>query len=123
MEAWRGELRITADILRQPAGVACLDAAVVGFYTLLPGDEAWELDNLWVDPGSMHQGVGRALLAHALDAARAAGARLVRIDADPNAAAFYRACGARPTGAVSAPIAGEAGRQRPQFVIPLSADA
>lgn len=120
MEAWRDELRITHEVLRRPHGVACVGARVAGFYTLAPAPRDWELDNLWVDPGFMERGIGRVLLGHALAAARAGGARRLRIDSDPHAERFYLACGARPTGVVPAPIPGDPARVRPQLEFDLA---
>ena len=74
------------------------------------------LDHLWVLPAFMRRGVGGALLAHALQHARAGGAREMRIDADPHAEAFYASHGAVRVGQVSAPIEGQPHRVRPQLV-------
>lgn len=122
MEGWRDDLRIAPGRLTGHAAVACPeDDRPAGFYTLRFVDGRCELDNLWVHPSRMGAGIGRALLQHALDAARAAGAERVLVDADPYAEAFYLACGARRTGAVAAPIPGEPGRVRPQLELGLPA--
>lgn len=123
MEAWREDLRITPDVLARPHGIASVGGRIAGFYTLSPAPRDWELDNLWVDPRCMAQGIGRALLRHALEAARAAGAARVRIDSDPHAERFYLACGALRTGAVPAPLPGDPGRVRPQLEFPLARGA
>lgn len=119
MEAWRDDLRITPEMLARPHGIACADGRVAGFYTLVPAPGDWELDNLWVDPRCMAQGIGRALVRHALAAARAGGAARIRIDSDPNAEPFYLACGAVRHGTVAAPIPGDPSRVRPQLVFAL----
>ena len=62
------------------------------------------------------QGHGRELLAHALRTAAEGGATILTVDADPNAESFYLASGAKRTGTVPAPIAGQANRVRPQFM-------
>jgi GNAT superfamily N-acetyltransferase len=100
-----------------------VDGRVAGFYTLVPAPRDWELDNLWVHPRWMAQGIGRALLRHALEAARSGGASRVRVDSDPNAEPFYLACGALRTGSVPAPIPGDPGRARPQLEFDLSGNA
>ena len=116
LDAWREQLAVTAARIREhPTFVAELGGIVAGFYSLHPGEGAWELDNLWVLPAFMHRGVGRALLAHALETAAQGGAREVTVDSDPHAEAFYLQCGARRRGAVAAPIAGEPHRMRPQL--------
>jgi ribosomal protein S18 acetylase RimI-like enzyme len=96
-----------------------VDGRRAGFYTLAPAPRDWELDNLWVDPRCMAQGIGRTLLRHALQAARAGGAMRVHVDSDPNAEPFYLACGAVRTGSVPAPIPGDPGRVRPQLAFDL----
>ena len=63
----------------------------------------------------MRRGIGRALLAHAAGTARAGGDSAILIDADPNAEAFYLACGAARGGSVAAPIASEPERVRHQL--------
>jgi molybdenum cofactor cytidylyltransferase len=124
LEGWRPELAVSPTNVREgPAFVAEESAEVVGFYSLRISGTAWELDNLWVLPESMHRGIGRALLAHALATAARGGAAEVIVDADPNAESFYLECGAIRRGEVAAPIAGQPNRVRPQlaFVQPNKA--
>ena len=116
LERWRPELAVSpTDVRERPTFVAMAAAEIVGFYSLRPSRAAWELDNLWVLPRFMHQGVGRALLAHALATAARGGATEVTVDADPNAESFYLECGAVRRGEVPAPIPGQPGRVRPQL--------
>jgi len=65
----------------------------------------------------MGRRVGSALLAHALQLARAGGARELHIDADPHAEAFYVSHGAVRVAQVGAPIEGQPQRVRPQLVL------
>jgi GNAT superfamily N-acetyltransferase len=68
---------------------------VRGFYTLESHtSRTIELAFLFVDPPSIGCGFGRALLLHAVETARAAGAEVIKIVGDPNARAFYEAAGA-----------------------------
>ena len=92
-----------------------VDGAIVGFHSLAPGEGSWELDNLWVSPAFMRSGIGRRLLADALERARVGGATRVTVDSDPNAEAFYLRCGAVRCGEIPAPIPGQPGRVRPQL--------
>jgi len=116
LERWRPELAVTpADVRERPAFVAMADAEIVGFYSLRTFRTVWELDNLWVLPEFMHQGIGRALLAHALATAARGGASEVTVDADPNAESFYLEFGAIRRGDVPAPIPGQPKRVRPQL--------
>ena len=124
LERWRPELAVSpSDIRGRPTFVAVAGAEIVGFYSLRTSRAAWELDNLWVLPKFMHQGIGRALLAHALTTAARGGASEVTVDADPNAETFYLECGAIRRGDVPAPISGQPKRVRPQlaFVQPNNA--
>lgn len=116
LESWKDLLHVSpSDVASKPTYVGAIDGAVVGFYSLAPSGRTWELDNLWVAPSFMHRGVGRALLAHALEVAFRHGASTVTVDADPNAGPFYLSCGAIRCGEVPAPIPGQADRVRPQF--------
>lgn len=101
MQACRAELTIrptdlTADTFR----VALIDDAIVGVVQLVVTGEAAELARLFVAPGTIGTGVGKFLFAWAADAARTRGAMRLWIEADPDAAAFYRRMGATDAGVV-----------------------
>ena len=116
IERWRPLLTVTEnELASRPAFVAEVDSEIAGFYLLAPREASWELEHLWVAPQFARRGIGRALLAHAAGTARAGGASAILIDADPNAEAFYLACGAARVGTVSAPIANDPARVRPQL--------
>ena len=116
LERWRAELAVSpSDVRERPTFIAMTGAEVAGFYSLRSSQPAWELDNLWVLPEFMHQGIGRALLAHALATAARGGASEVVVDADPNAESFYLECGAIRRGDVPAPIPDQSQRVRPQL--------
>jgi ribosomal protein S18 acetylase RimI-like enzyme len=116
LETWRSQLTISsADIGSKVMFAAVIEDELVGFYSLTPTGSSWELDNLWVLPQFMHRGIGRALVSHALEIASSRGAVEVTVDSDPNAEAFYLACGAVRRGEVPAPITGEPHRVRPQL--------
>ncbi len=92
---------------------------VAGMYSLDPMDDPAriELDLLYVDPEAIGAGHGRALMEHAKAEARRHGARLMVVQADPNAAAFYVTMGGvrvadRPSDSVD-------GRSLPIFEIGL----
>lgn len=66
----------------------------LGFAIVLPVRKGrCELDDLFVEPDSMGQGIGRLLVADALARARAAGADVVDVIANPNAVGFYERLG------------------------------
>jgi len=100
MAACRAELTVQAgDIGAGRVVVAESDGALLGFYCLAePREGRAELDALFVEPAAIGRGVGRALLNEAVAQARARGARIVEIQADPNAEAFYVHAGARRVG-------------------------
>jgi len=52
-----------------------------------------------VHPVVQRQGVGRRLVAVAIEHARAAGAEWLHVDYEPHLDEFYRGCGFRPTAA------------------------
>jgi GNAT superfamily N-acetyltransferase len=60
-------------------------------------DSLW-LDNLWVLPEFMGQGMGRQLFQHALERSHTLHASKLKIEADPNAQSFYEKMGARKVG-------------------------
>jgi predicted N-acetyltransferase YhbS len=70
----------------------------VGFASTVPTGAALELEDLFVDPPRMRQGVARRLVADVLVHARAAGVEAVEVSANPDAMAFYTAVGFRPIG-------------------------
>jgi ribosomal protein S18 acetylase RimI-like enzyme len=116
LESWKGQLEVSpSNLASKPTYVGSIDENVVGFYSLVPSGSTWELDNLWVAPQFMNRGLGRLLLAHALEVAFRGGASSVTVDADPNAEPFYLSCGAIRCGEVPAPISGQPNRVRPQL--------
>lgn len=117
---WRADLTMDAAALAAgPAFVGELDGTIAGFYQLGLEHGSAALTHLWVDPWAMRRGLGRALMQHAARHAAAAGAGCLLIDADPYAAPFYHACGARLANELPAPIAGQPDRVRPQFILAL----
>jgi ribosomal protein S18 acetylase RimI-like enzyme len=79
--------------------VAEQDGVVVGFSVLLEATrDGCELDGLFVEPGRMRGGVGRALVDDARRIARERGARRIDVVANPQAVAFYEAVGFVPAG-------------------------
>ena len=73
--------------------------AVLGFcIAFAAGDNAWELDDLFVEPDLMHGGVGRALVDDAARRASAAGASALTVIANPRAQGFYELVGFEHAG-------------------------
>lgn len=74
---------------------------ILGFVSLEPGpvdSQTVMLDGLFVEPDLWRHGLGRALLAHACERARASGALSMEVLANTHALAFYRREGFEPMG-------------------------
>lgn len=122
LEACRLELTITPDRLaREVMNVATdgPDGGILGYSSVLLDRPTAELEDLFVEPAAIGTGVGALLLARARADARAAGARSLRIEADPYAAAWYRRRGARDIGTI--PSGSIPGRMLPLLEIDLTA--
>jgi len=115
MEAWRGSLTLGADDLaRWGVRVAVdSDGEVLGFCATSPGRPRWVVEHLWVRPGEIGRGVGRALVRDALERARNGGADGLEIESDPYAEGFYHRLGAVTVGAAPAAMPGAADRTLP----------
>lgn len=107
IERARPELSIGADAIAEHDVWVLEDAAagdVVGWHRVIPGEPAI-LEDLWLEPGAIGSGHGRRLWEHAVSVARASGASVMELDADPNAVAFYERMGARVVGETPSRIA------------------
>ena len=118
MERCQSELTVQArDIESNPVFVARDAGRILGFYVLTSVDVTHrELDMLFVEPSSIGEGVGGALMRHAMDCARDDGASTLQIVADPNAATFYEHFGAKRTGTS---ISASTGRALPAYEVSL----
>ena len=66
------------------------DGTVLGFAGVTPHADAWELEDLFVDPAHMRRGVATALVRHLVDEADVP---WIEVTANPHAMAFYRSVG------------------------------
>jgi len=101
IEIWTPILTLTPEyVARNPTHVAVEDGSPVGFYALVLSQDGCraQLDHLWILPERIGRGLGRELFQHAVTTARALGATVVDIEAEPYAEPFYRHMGARRTG-------------------------
>jgi GNAT superfamily N-acetyltransferase len=73
--------------------VAEAEGAPVGWAALIPRGEVGWLEDLWVEPAWIGQGLGRALFEHVAAEARRRGARRLEWEAEPNAQGFYEHLG------------------------------
>ena len=118
MAACRAELSFDArDLASSRIAVAARADNVLGVAQVRMRGRDADLAKLFVEPSVLRGGVGRALFAWATEAAKEMGARRMIIEADPDAAPFYRRLGAREAGL--APSASIAGRMLPRLVVEL----
>jgi GNAT superfamily N-acetyltransferase len=100
----RGDLTITSSsIAENPTFVATSDRELVGFYTLVLQQGAAQptialLENLFVKPTYIGQGVGKLLFHHAREQARQLGVKKLMLESDPNAKTFYEYMGMKQVG-------------------------
>ncbi len=99
IELWTPSLTISTDyILQNETWMAVVNATPIGFYSLHRDDEFLWLDNLWVLPAFMGQGIGKKLFQHAVERSRVLDVPILKIEADPNAQSFYEKMGAYKVG-------------------------
>jgi GNAT superfamily N-acetyltransferase len=115
---WRGALSNPGDrdaLLANPDAIAlpieqilegCVfvaedDSGIVGFAAVISrADGGAELDALFVEPHLWKRGIGRRLVDHVADVARASGPSFLHVVGNPHAEGFYLSCGFRVTGTV-----------------------
>jgi GNAT superfamily N-acetyltransferase len=99
MRACRAELTLTAaDFAHSSLQVAVDDGTVAGMVQVVVDGENADLAKLFIAPKALRAGVGGKLFDWAASTARERGARYLWIEADPDAAAFYRRKGAVDAG-------------------------
>ena len=118
MEACRGELSFEPrDLELTPIAIAEHDGKPIGVAQLRIVDGEADLLKLFVEPSALRSGTGKALLAWAIDVAKKLGATRLTIEADPDAAPFYRRMGAYDVG--QAPSGSVPGRMLPKLAMNL----
>lgn len=118
MRACRAELAVTPEaVASSRLQVAEIGGCLVGMAEVTISGGVATLERLFVEPARLRAGVGRALLGWARRAARAGGASVLSIEADPGAAGFYRRMGAVDDGIV--PSGSVPGRDLPRLRLPL----
>jgi GNAT superfamily N-acetyltransferase len=118
MDACRAELTLTPrDLETTQLQVVEQDGAVVGVAQISAEGGLAHLEKLFVEPKILRAGLGAALFDWAKKAARDLGATAMIIEADPDAAPFYRRMGARDDGV--APSGSIPGRVLPRLRLDL----
>lgn len=70
------------------------EGAIVGFSAILPRDDGdTDLDALFVEPNIQRQGIGRKLIEHCAELARAQGSGALHVVGNTHAKQFYLSCG------------------------------
>ena len=118
MDACRSELSFKPrDLELTPIAVAEHDGRPIGVAQVKVVDDEADLLKLFIDPSALRSGTGKALLVWATDVAKKLGAARLIIDADPDAAPFYRRMGAYDVG--QAPSGSVPGRMLPKLAMNL----
>lgn len=99
MQLWRPQLTFSPEYFNEnESRVLLVDNQPAAFYTLQEkAGIAW-LENLWVLPEYIGQGIGKELFLHATSCARQMGYKTLQLEADPNAAGFYEKMGMTKIG-------------------------
>ncbi len=96
VQSWASTLDLSPETLRKRfVLVAELDSKPVGWAAADDKGEMWWLDDLWVEPDFMGQGLGAELFENVANKARAAGAIRMEWEAERNALGFYEKLGGR----------------------------
>lgn len=118
MQACRLELTLLPDDLEGSSVQVAVDGnGVAGVVQVHVHGEDADLAKLFIAPNAMRAGIGRKLFDWAANAAREHGARWLWIEADPDAAGFYRRMGAMDDGVV--PSGSIPGRVLPRLKLKL----
>jgi GNAT superfamily N-acetyltransferase len=97
---WEPEALLVTPSLVATSTVYVLEegSRIIGYYALISKPPHTYLDKLFVEPDRIGTGCGKRLWLHAIATARELGVDVLLLDADPNAAPFYRAMGAEWLG-------------------------
>jgi GNAT superfamily N-acetyltransferase len=82
-------------LARKDVYVASFDEKLVGWMAVIHQGHVLWLDDLWIDPDWMGQGIGSELFRYAMDVGRQLGAARMEWEAEPNALGFYEKMGGR----------------------------
>tara|TARA_R110002096_G_scaffold152935_1_gene316419 strand:+ start:608 stop:1066 length:459 start_codon:yes stop_codon:yes gene_type:complete len=105
LEACREVLTIQPGELKlDHVWVAENSGGIAGVLHVQTDSEEAVLDKLFIDPDAMGLGAGRALFDKAVEIMKSDGAKIMSIDADPEAAGFYRKMGAITVGRVPSTV-------------------
>ena len=108
MEIWRAQLTFSPEYFEEnESWVAETDGRPVAFCTLQEKEgNAW-LENLWVSPKMIGQGLGKRMFWYAMEESRQRGYRTLRLEADPHASGFYEKMGMHKIGGRDSEVEGQ----------------
>ena len=99
MEIWTPLLTYSTKYFEENEGwAAVLDKKPIAFYTLQEKHGTAWIEDLWVLPEYIGQGVGKQLFLDAISRARERGYKTLQLEADPNAVGFYEKMGMHKIG-------------------------
>jgi ribosomal protein S18 acetylase RimI-like enzyme len=108
MEVWTPLLTFKPEDIRTADVFAAVNQGkIAGFYRLLFRERRAVLEDLWVKPEFMGQGIGRALFEHAVSNCRKANAGILEVEADPHAQDFYEKMGMHRVGERQSEVDGQ----------------
>jgi ribosomal protein S18 acetylase RimI-like enzyme len=108
LNLWKDALTISPEFInKNEVYLAESDRKVLGFYALILNDEKVQLEHLWISPESIGGGIGKKLMADAIEKAKSFGAATIEIESEPNAFGFYQKQGAVKIGEIRSKIEGQ----------------
>jgi GNAT superfamily N-acetyltransferase len=106
IEIWTPQLTFSPDYFQENETWVAEEGHPIAFYTLQERDgNAW-IENLWVLPDYMGQGIGKQLFLHAMSRSLQLGYKILQLEADPNAVVFYEKVGMHKIGERQSEIEG-----------------
>jgi GNAT superfamily N-acetyltransferase len=107
IEIWTPQLTFSPDYFQENETWVVEEYHPIAFYTLQERDgNAW-IENLWVLPDYIGQGIGRQLFLHAISRSLQLGYKILQLEADPNAVVFYEKMGMHNIGERQSEIEGQ----------------
>jgi len=107
MEIWTPQLTFSPAYFQENETWVAEEDHPIAFYTLQERDGNASIENLWVLPEYIGQGVGKQLFLHAISRSLELGYKTLQLEADPNAVRFYEKMGMHKTGERYSEIEGQ----------------
>jgi GNAT superfamily N-acetyltransferase len=107
MQLWTEELTLSETYIKSHQVVKVYDdQTLIGFYSLVAGEEYWKLDHFWLLPEAIGKGYGKDIFAQLTAQVRTQGAQVLEVSAEPNAEGFYEKMGGQLLKKVNSKIEG-----------------